>query len=112
MVDMVNRPPHYTKGKIQAIDAIASAVMDLNGVDSFCTANAIKYLWRWKDKGGVEDLRKARWYIDYLIALETTPAPSQAPSPGRLVPDAPTPAQTSPTLAAPVGTPIVCHTKC
>lgn len=112
MVDMVNRPPHYTRGKIQAIDAIASAVLDLNGVESFCTANAIKYLWRWKAKGGVEDLRKARWYIDYLIALETTPAPSQSPSPGRPAPDAPNPGQTSPTSAAPSGTPIVCHTRC
>lgn len=112
MVDMVNRPPHYTKGNIQAIDAIASAVMDLNGVESFCTANAIKYLWRWKHKNGVEDLRKARWYIDYLIALETTPAPSPAQSPGRPSPDAPNPGQTSAKSEAPSESSIVCHTRC
>lgn len=112
MVDMVNRPPHYTKGGIEAIDAIATAVMDLNGVESFCTANAIKYLWRWKAKNGVEDLRKARWYLDYLIALKTTPGPSPAQSHGRHAPVAPNPAQTSPKSEAPSGTPIVCHTKC
>ena len=32
-----------------------------------CTGNAIKYLWRWKQKNGVEDLRKAKWYISRLI---------------------------------------------
>lgn len=37
------------------------------GLDAVCTANAIKYLWRWKGKNGVEDLKKARWYIDRLI---------------------------------------------
>lgn len=112
MVDMVNRPPHYTRGKIQAIDAIAVAVMDLTGVESFCTANAIKYLWRWKHKNGVEDLRKARWYIDYLIALETTPAPSQEPQPAPLSRGAPTPDQTSAKSTALSETTIVCQTRC
>lgn len=35
--------------------------------ESVCTANVIKYMWRWKEKGGADDLKKARWYLDYLI---------------------------------------------
>lgn len=67
MTDMVNSPPHYAKGAIECIDAIAVATADLQGMEAVCTANAIKYLWRWKFKNGVEDLQKARWYLDRLI---------------------------------------------
>lgn len=65
--DSVNHPDHYTRGKIECIDALAAATQGLNGMDAVCTANAIKYLWRWKYKNGVEDLKKARWYLDRLI---------------------------------------------
>jgi hypothetical protein len=64
--DPVN-PSHYKQGEIECIDALAAATADLKGIDAVCTANAIKYLWRWKQKGGVEDLKKAHWYIDRLI---------------------------------------------
>ena len=67
MSDAVNHPSHYTNGKIECIDALESATTGLNGIEAVCTANAIKYLWRWKRKNGVEDLRKAKWYIDKLI---------------------------------------------
>lgn len=73
MVDMVNHPPHYTRGGVECIDALASATAGLEGLDAVCTANAIKYLWRWKQKGGVEDLRKAQWYITKLIDTSVTP---------------------------------------
>ena len=66
-VDNVNHPPHYTQGGIECIDALAAATAKLEGIEAVCTANAIKYLWRWKDKGGAEDLRKARWYINRLL---------------------------------------------
>ncbi len=66
-IDMVNHPPHYTQGGIECIDALEAATADLTGIEAVCTANAIKYLWRWKGKNGVEDLRKAKWYIDRLI---------------------------------------------
>ena len=66
--DTVNHPAHYTQGGIECIDAIAAAVSDLSGIEAVCTGNAIKYLWRWKKKNVVEDLKKARWYIDRLIA--------------------------------------------
>jgi hypothetical protein len=65
--DLVNHPPHYNKGKVECIDAIESAVSDLHGIEAVCTANAIKYLYRWKAKDGVESLKKARWYLDRLI---------------------------------------------
>lgn len=63
----VNHPSHYTKGDVECIDALAAATIDLTGMEAVCTANAIKYLWRWKHKNGVEDLRKAKFYIDKLI---------------------------------------------
>jgi hypothetical protein len=67
MSDLINNPPHYNKGAVECIDAIESAVSDLSGTEAVCTANCIKYLWRWKRKGGVESLKKARWYLDRLI---------------------------------------------
>ena len=65
--DPVNHPAHYTAGKVECIDAIESAIVDLIGIQAHYTATAIKYLWRWSRKGGTEDLKKARWYIDRLI---------------------------------------------
>lgn len=67
MADMVNHPSHYTQGGIECIDALEAATINLKGIEAVCTANAIKYLWRWKEKGGVEDLEKSKWYIDRLI---------------------------------------------
>lgn len=65
--DAVNHPAHYTAGQIECIDALESATAGLCGIEAICTANAIKYLWRWKLKNGVQDLEKAKWYIDKLI---------------------------------------------
>ena len=67
MSDNVEHPLHYTKGKIECIDAIESATADLRGIEAVCTAQVLKYIWRWKWKNGVEDLKKARWYLDKLI---------------------------------------------
>lgn len=66
--DIVNHPAHYTAGKVECIDALEAATEGLDGIEAVCTANAIKYLWRWKKKNGVEDLRKAQWYISRLIS--------------------------------------------
>lgn len=65
--DAVNHPAHYTAGKVECIDALEAATSGLTGIEAVCTANAIKYLWRWKLKNGAEDLNKAKWYIDRLI---------------------------------------------
>ena len=67
MTDNVNHPSHYTAGGIECIDALKAATAELRGIEAVCTANAIKYLWRWKCKNGTEDLRKAIWYIERLI---------------------------------------------
>ena len=65
--DQVNHPAHYTAGAVECIDAIAAATTGLHGVEAVCTGAAIKYLWRWKLKGGAQDLEKARWYINKLL---------------------------------------------
>ena len=70
MTDPINHPAHYNRGNVECIDAIAAACTGLEGLEAVCTGNAIKYLWRWKYKGKVEDLRKAVWYINRMITNE------------------------------------------
>lgn len=65
--DPVNHPAHYTQGGVECIDALAAATVGLKGIEAVCTSNAIKYLWRWKTKGGLQDLQKAQWYLTRLI---------------------------------------------
>lgn len=64
--EMVNHPDHYNKGDVECIDAIKSATVGLEGIEAVCTANAIKYLWRWSSKGGIVDIEKAAWYLNRL----------------------------------------------
>lgn len=64
--DAVQHPSHYTRGGIECIDAIRAS-MTADGFCDYCKGNIIKYIWRWRDKGGVEDLRKASVYLDWLI---------------------------------------------
>jgi hypothetical protein len=66
--DMVNHPSHYTRGKVEAIDALESAVTGLEGKEAGLTWQVIKYMWRWKFKGQpLRDLQKARFYLERLI---------------------------------------------
>lgn len=65
--DMVNAPPHYNQSGIECIDAITAATSGKTGIQAVCVANVIKYLWRYELKNGVEDVKKARWYLDRLI---------------------------------------------
>lgn len=66
--DMVNHPPHYqTKSGLETIDVIEAFTEELSGIEAVCTANVIKYICRWKNKNGIEDLKKARWYLEKLI---------------------------------------------
>lgn len=67
--DNVNHPAHYTHGKFECIDVLDDITKDLKGIEVICTANAVKYLWRWKHKNGLEDLKKAQWYINKLIEV-------------------------------------------
>lgn len=69
LADEVNHPSHYqSKTGLEAIQVIEAATEDLSGFEGYCTGNAVKYLFRWKKKGGKQDLEKASWYIRKLLA--------------------------------------------
>ena len=68
MGDVVNNPKHYTYGKYECIDILEEVLKDTSGIKAFCLGNCIKYLWRHSHKNGVEDLRKAKWYLEKLIS--------------------------------------------
>lgn len=67
-VDVVNHPPHYTQGGIECIEAIEAMIAGWDGRRGYMLGNVLKYIWRHRDKGGIESLRKARWYLDRVIA--------------------------------------------
>ena len=72
MIDNVNHPSHYIQGGIECIDALKAATVGKTGIEAICVANAIKYLWRFEKKNGLEDVKKAQFYINRLIQeLET-----------------------------------------
>lgn len=73
MTDFINSPPHYTHGPIEVIDLIELFNLDYN------EGNALKYLLRWRHKGGVEDLHKAEWYIKRIIKASEEGPGSTAP---------------------------------
>ena len=64
----VNHPSHYNKGNIECIDAMVSAY-GKDTVSDFCICNAFKYIWRYKYKNGIEDLKKAQWYLNKVVEL-------------------------------------------
>lgn len=66
----VNSPSHYCKGGLECIEAIRAACEGLEGVEAYYVGNVIKYVWRFKGKNGIEDLKKARKYLDWLIDQE------------------------------------------
>lgn len=66
--DVVNHPSHYTQGGIECIDAITAATVGKTGIEAVCVANVVKYLWRYEEKNGLEDVKKARWYLERLIS--------------------------------------------
>lgn len=68
IIDVVNHPKHYTQGGIECIDAIKAATVGKSGIEAVCVANVVKYLWRYEEKNGVEDVKKARWYLERLIS--------------------------------------------
>ena len=64
-VDMVNQPPHYNQAGIECLDAIRAATNE--GYEFYLQGNILKYLWRYRYKNGVEDLNKAKFYLERLI---------------------------------------------
>ena len=67
---MVSHPDHYKSGKYEVIDIIDEFTKDLSGTEAVCTANAIKYILRWKKKNGIQDVRKAIWYLQHMVDKE------------------------------------------
>ena len=65
LVDNFNNPSHYNQAGIECLDAIAAATSD--GYEYYLQGNIIKYLWRYRYKNGIEDLKKAQFYLDRLI---------------------------------------------
>ena len=75
MQDNVNHPAHYTHGGVECIQAIKAALTQ-DGYEGYLAGNVIKHMWRYRNKGGQEDILKARWYINALIefrALDKEP---------------------------------------
>jgi hypothetical protein len=61
-------PAHYQKGGVECIEAI-EASMSKEAFKGFLKGNCIKYIYRYENKNGAEDLKKAEWYLLRLIAL-------------------------------------------
>lgn len=66
--ERVNHPNHYTQGDIECIDAMQAAFGE-QVVMHFCVCNAFKYIWRHNNKNGMEDIAKAKWYLDKYTQL-------------------------------------------
>lgn len=64
--NMVDHPPHYGKGLIECIEYIKD-FLNYEEFIGYLRGSIAKYLHRWRYKNGLEDLKKARWYLDYLI---------------------------------------------
>jgi hypothetical protein len=67
MTDPVNSPRHYSGGNgVECIDAIRGSMSRVEFL-GYLRGNVQKYVWRYESKGGVEDLKKARWYLCRMI---------------------------------------------
>lgn len=64
--DPVHNPAHYTAGGIETIDYL-KAKMTKDQFEGFLLGNCLKYLSRYQNKNGLEDLQKANWYLNRLI---------------------------------------------
>lgn len=65
---IVSHPDHYqTETGLETIDVIEAFTFDLKGIEATDTGNVLKYMCRWKKKNGLQDLKKARWYLNHLI---------------------------------------------
>lgn len=66
--DPVNHPKHYqSKGGLEVIQVIEAFTENLNGIEATDTGNILKYACRWKDKNGIEDVKKLIWYANHLL---------------------------------------------
>jgi len=67
-MDKIN-PSYYKRGKFETIDVILDVTKHLPGDEGYLVGNVIKYISRYDEKNGIEDLRKAKWYLNKLIEL-------------------------------------------
>lgn len=67
--DAVQRPEHYTHGNFECIDVMLDN-FGKEAVEHFCLLNAFKYVWRSHYKNGIQDIKKAMWYLDKYLELE------------------------------------------
>jgi predicted transcriptional regulator len=67
--ETVKSPAHYNSGSVECIDAIESMLTKEEFI-GFLRGNILKYQWRYKQKNGAEDLKKAQWYFDKLKEKE------------------------------------------
>lgn len=69
--DIVNHPSHYQSNQgLEVIQVIEAFTEGQEGIEAVCTANVLKYVCRWKKKNGIEDLKKAEWYLKKLIDIK------------------------------------------
>ena len=66
--DNVNHPSHYETGSFECIEVMLET-QGKEAVKNFCLCNAFKYIYRHNNKNGLEDIQKAKWYIDKYIEL-------------------------------------------
>lgn len=71
--DMVNHPSHYNKGKYECLEVVKELVKDMEGEEAILFFNTFKYLWRYKFKNGIEDLKKCEFYLKELIFMNEIP---------------------------------------
>lgn len=70
MAETVNHPSHYNQGKFECIEVMLET-FGKEATKNFCLLNVFKYIWRAGDKNGREDIKKAVWYLDKFLELES-----------------------------------------
>lgn len=70
MTQTIEKPSYYNMGSIECFDAIQAAVIGKSPYSAFLVGNVFKYIWRYDKKNGLEDLLKARRYLNKLIEEE------------------------------------------
>lgn len=67
--DVVNHPKHYENCSLECIEMM-EIVFGSMAVINFCLCNAFKYIWGYKNKSGIVDLDKAKWYLNKVIEMD------------------------------------------
>lgn len=70
MSNNISHPKHYETGKFECIDVMCEA-LGVENVKGFCICNSFKYIYRHKRKNGAEDIKKAIWYLNKFLELES-----------------------------------------